>query len=97
MSTRAPTLSVQALAVVLIILATGLVEWLLGRAPICTCGTVKLWTSDAYGPQNSQMLADWYSLSHVLHGVLLYGALWLVARGWPVGWRFVAASLIEAA
>jgi hypothetical protein len=43
------------------------------------------------------MLADWYSFSHVVHGLLFYGALWLAARRWPVEWRFLAALLIEAA
>jgi hypothetical protein len=43
------------------------------------------------------MLSDWYSLSHVAHGLLLYAALWLVARRWPVEWRFAVALLIEAA
>ena len=36
------------------------------------------------------MLADWYSLSHILHGLLLYGVLWLVAWRLSVGWRMVA-------
>ena len=43
------------------------------------------------------MLADWYSLSHIVHGLLFYAALWLVARRWPVQSRFLAALLIEAA
>ena len=43
------------------------------------------------------MLADWYSLSHIVHGLLFYGALWLVARRWPVEWRFLTALTIEAA
>ena len=43
------------------------------------------------------MLADWYSLSHVVHGLLFYAALWLVVRRWPVERRFLAALLIEAA
>lgn len=42
------------------------------------------------------MLADWYSFSHVVHGLLFYAGLWLVARRWPVEWRFLAALLIEA-
>ena len=42
------------------------------------------------------MLADWYSLSHIVHGLLFYAALWLVARRWPVEWRFLAALLVEA-
>jgi hypothetical protein len=43
------------------------------------------------------MLADWYSLSHIVHGLLFYALLWLIARRWPVGRRFLAAMLIEAA
>jgi hypothetical protein len=42
------------------------------------------------------MLIDWYSLSHIVHGLLFYAALWLVARRWPVEWRFLTALLIEA-
>jgi len=41
------------------------------------------------------MLADWYSLSHIVHGSLFYAALWLIARRWPVEWRFLTALLIE--
>ena len=42
------------------------------------------------------MLADWYSLSHVVHGLLFYAALWLVARRLDVGSRFLIALFIEA-
>jgi hypothetical protein len=68
----------------------------MGRNPICTCGTVALWVGERDSPRTSLMLADWYSLSHVVHGLLFYAALWLVARRWSVAWRFLAALLIEA-
>lgn len=42
------------------------------------------------------MLADWYSPSHIVHGLLFYAALWLLLRRWPMSWRFLAALLIEA-
>jgi hypothetical protein len=42
------------------------------------------------------MLVDWYSLSHIVHGLLFYAMLWLAARHWPVEWRFLAALVIEA-
>jgi hypothetical protein len=71
-------------------------ELVMGRHPICTCGTVELWVGARDSPKTSQMLADWYSLSHVVHGLLFYALLWLVLRRWPVGSRFVAALLIEA-
>src|SRR3954454_7294922 len=68
----------------------------MGRNPICTCGAVDLWVGARDSPKTSQMLADWYSPSHIVHGLLFYAVLWLVARRWPVEWRFFAALLIEA-
>jgi hypothetical protein len=68
----------------------------MGRNPICTCGTVDLWVAGRDSPKTSQMIADWYSLSHIVHGLLFYAALWLVARRWPVERRFIAALLVEA-
>ena len=40
--------------------------------------------------------ADPYSFSHVVHGLLFFGALWLLARRLPVGYRFLLAVLLEA-
>ena len=85
-----------ALAAFLILAAVAAVLLAMGRNPICTCGTVELWVGARDSPKTSQMLADWYSLSHIVHGLLFYAALWLVARRWPVEWRFLAALLIEA-
>ena len=68
----------------------------MGRNPICTCGSIDLWVGARDSPKTSQMLADWYSLSHIVHGLLFYAALWLIARRWPVEWRFLTALLIEA-
>ena len=67
----------------------------MGRPPICTCGSIALW--GPVGPAQSQMLADWYSPSHIVHGFLFYGALWLALRRWPLKRRFSLALIIEAA
>ena len=80
-----------------ILLCAAAIELAMGRHPICTCGTIDLWVGARDSPKTSQMLADWYSLSHVVHGLLFYALLWLVFRRWPVEWRFVTAVLIEAA
>ena len=68
----------------------------MGRNPICTCGTIDLWVGERDSSRTSQMLSDWYSFSHIVHGLLFYAALWLTARRWPVDDRFLAALLIEA-
>jgi hypothetical protein len=86
-----------ALAAILILAAAAAILIAMGRNPICTCGTLELWVGSRDSPKTSQMLADWYSLSHIVHGLLFYAALWLVARRWPVEWRFIAALLIESA
>ncbi len=86
----------HAIAPALILGVTALLERLSGRPFICTCGAVKLWTGVVHGPENSQMVADWYSLSHVLHGLLLFWVLGMAASGRSTGWRLTAAVLIEA-
>ena len=82
-------------AVLLVVMAAGILL-AMGRHPICTCGTIELWVNGRDSPKTSQMLADWYSFSHIVHGLLFYAALWLVARRWPVEWRFLVALVVEA-
>ena len=67
-----------------------------GRDWLCTCGRVYLWTSDAWGPDNSQHLLDPYSLTHVLHGVVLWWALASLAGRLPSEWRGLIALGLEA-
>ncbi|GAA4711183.1 DUF2585 family protein [Sphingomonas lutea] len=86
-----------ALTSILIVIAAGVILLAMGRNAICTCGTVDLWVGTRDGPTTSQMLSDWYSPSHVAHGLLFYAGLWLVARRWPIETRFLVALLIEAA
>lgn len=73
--------------------------WLLlqGRQALPASGRVQLWYDDPWGPEGSQHLLDWYSPSHVLHGIIFFAALWLFARRLPLGWRFLIATLLECA
>ena len=80
-----------------ILAAAAAIELAMGRVPICTCGSVDLWVSARDSYKTSQMLTDWYSFSHVIHGFLFYLGLWLVARRLRAEWRFIAALLIETA
>ena len=69
--------------------AAALILYLMGRNPLCTCGRVDLW--GAVGPEQSQMLFDWYSLSHLVHGFAFYALLAWLAPRWDIRWRFTAA------
>jgi len=84
------------LLTLLILGAAAAILLAMGRNPICTCGTVDLWVGTRDSPKTSQMLADWYSLSHIVHGLLFFAALWLIARRLDVGSRFLLALFIEA-
>lgn len=72
----------------------GAILWAMGRPPICRCGTIELWGE--VGPSQSQMLADWYSPSHIIHGFLFYALLRWLWPGAALERRFMAALAIEA-
>lgn len=83
-------------AAALIAAATCVILFLMARPPICTCGRVELWHG-ALDSGNSQHIADWYSLSHIVHGLLFYAAAWVLMRRRPLGVRLAVAVAIEAA
>ena len=72
------------------------IELAMGRVAICRCGYVKLWHGAVNSAETSQQITDWYTFSHLIHGIGFYALLWLVARRASVGTRFLAAVLLEA-
>lgn len=86
-----------AAALVITAIAAGILLWM-GRIPFCSCGTIKFWHSGSNDAETSQHFTDWYTYSHVLHGVIFYWILWAVFRGrLSVAARLVIAMLLEAA
>lgn len=77
-----------------IIAVQALVLFAMGQPPICACGYVRLWGGIS-GPEISQQLTDWYTYSHVIHGIGFYVALWLIAPRAPVAIRFILALALE--
>ena len=79
----------------------GVTLWAWGQPLICTCGYVKLWEGFIWSSGNSQHVADWYSLSHVVHGMLIillgricqnclsYPALLVIAIATGMSWEIV--------
>jgi hypothetical protein len=47
--------------------------------------------------EHSQHLIDWYSPSHLIHGLLFYALLWGIAGRTSAGLRVAIALLIESA
>ena len=80
-------------------LAAALVELAMGRALVSKTGRLMLWAGEVHSAENSQQVFDWYSFSHVIHGLAFYGALWLIGRrwNWTLGLRLMLAVAIEAA
>jgi len=79
-----------------ILVIAAMVEHFMGRVLFCKCGHIRLWGA-MNSPELSQQVADWYSFSHIIHGMVLYGLLHLAGRGkWSVGKCFLLMMAIEA-
>jgi hypothetical protein len=91
-----PGLGRPALATVAVLTATVLQLRHQGRRWWCAYGDWSPWSSDAWGPHNSQHFLDPYSFTHVLHGLILCGLLAVVLPRLAPRWRFVLAVGIES-
>lgn len=71
--------------------------YLMGREPICECGTIRLFVNEVNSNENSQQLFDWYTPSHIIHGFIFYGLFWLIAPKAPLHVRLLLALGLEVA
>jgi hypothetical protein len=94
-----PRISLRAalLACLGITAVTAAILYAMGRIPMCKCGYVKLWHGGRGDSEMSQHIADWYTYSHVLHGVIFYWLLTVIFKGrLSMAARLVIATVIEA-
>ena len=68
-----------------------------GQPWIAASGHIKLWVGNPFSPDNSQQLTDWYSFSHIIHGMIFFWLLRWLAPGLPLPARLLAAMGIEIA
>lgn len=85
------------LIIIAVLAAQAIALFMMGRQPICECGTIRLWVNAVNSNENSQQLFDWYTLSHIIHGFIFYGLFWLIAPKAPLHVRLLLALGLEAA
>jgi hypothetical protein len=80
---------------VLVLVQAVALLWM-GRVAVCKCGYAKLWHGVVQSSENSQHLTDWYTFSHLLHGLIFYAVLvYLMPRAsWAA--RLAVAVALEA-
>jgi Protein of unknown function (DUF2585) len=83
------------LSAILIFALVGLIEYSTGRSVFGPDGQFGWWDGNVWGSENSQRVADAYSFSHIIHGIIFYALLWLFARKLPLKYRFLLALSLE--
>lgn len=73
-----------------------LILWSMGRSWWCSCHGLTPWTWEVISRHNSQHIIDWYTFSHIIHGVIFY---WLSGRVFPkssLAARVMMSAAVEA-
>lgn len=84
------------LSTIIVFGVVALVEFYFGRSWLGPDGRFGWWDNNIWSPENSQRVADVYSFSHIIHGIIFYFFLWLAVRKLPLKYRFLAALILEA-
>src|SRR5438309_724769 len=67
----------------------------MGRRTWGIGGIPGIWSGDINSEHNSQFLFDPYTLTHLIHGVILYGLVTIVFRKTPTAVRLLIAIGLE--
>jgi hypothetical protein len=89
-----PRLRTHFVATFAIVVCFALILHWMGRVPWCTCG-FGIWTPEALSEETSQHLADPYTFTHVLHGIIFYWLAGLFPAASPIKRRYYVAILLE--
>lgn len=93
------------LSTIIVCVVVAVIELYTGRSTFGPDGKFGWWDGDVWSNENSQRVADAYSFSHIIHGMLFYGFLWFVAvkmkpqrffSRFVMKYRFLGAILLEA-
>lgn len=85
-------------AIVVLFVLQAMTLHLFGQPIISATNQIMLWAGDVHSAENSQQLSDWYTFSHIIHGLVFYFLLWLVFRHRLTFWqRLTLATGIEVA
>ncbi|MEW9613440.1 DUF2585 domain-containing protein [Shinella sp. S4-D37] len=77
--------------------ATAIILYTMGQPLICKCGYVKLWHGVVISSENSQHLSDWYTPSHIIHGILFFGLFTLLLKKASLNLRLALSLTLECA
>ena len=91
---QTPTGKVLA-ATLFLLAAAAAAEFAMGRHPWGTGGVPGIWSGDINSEHNSQFLFDPYTLTHIIHGVLLYAVVALAFRQSSLASRLLIATALE--
>lgn len=67
-----------------------------GRVWFSASGNFYLWEGNIWSSESSQQFLDPYSFSHMLHGVIFFGLLYLIVPKLNWLWRFTLSTALEA-
>lgn len=71
--------------------------WAWGQPLICNCGYVQIWVNSIWSSGNSQHIADWYTPSHIIHGLMVALLGRLLAPRLSFNWLFAIAIVTGVA